>query len=563
MAMLAMDVPPPLAPAPPARVLTFADEFRFTTSRDAVPAGVLILQVKNIGEDEHDFRIRGPKGVAARRDGHRPPRRARPDPDPAGPGPLHLPLHRRRPRRARHGGHARGAGRQEAQAAPLSAAQHRAARVERLLWRAGFGPRPGEVDAAGPQGRARAPSRSCSRPAGAPCSGPAARVDGAPLDPVNAYGHEVLWWLDRAVRTEHPLVERMTFNWHDHFATSNDDVGNSRLMIAQYWTLRRGALGKFRTLARAITRDGAMQLFLSLANSEKESPNENFARELLELFTLGVNNGYTEKDVREAARALTGFTYDYDTKKFGFDPDRHDPGVKRIMGRVGRFKPLDVVDLAVGHKAHAPFSAGSSGATSARGPARRLCCARWRGPTVRADTDVRPVLREILTHKLFYAGLAEPDMIKPPFVYAAGHAPRDRRAGRRRELALPPRPDGPGAVPPAERERVGGRHRVAVDQRPSGRASTRPPPCSRKTIKDGSISAKQTPAQAIASAVAATGHPRVGPRTAKALQRYAGQVGGGAHRRLGGQALLPRAPARAAPPAAGRPRRPGLLRRPR
>ena len=64
MAMLAMDVPPPLAPAPPARVLTFADEFRFTTSRDAVPAGVLILQVKNIGEDEHDFRIRGPKGVA-------------------------------------------------------------------------------------------------------------------------------------------------------------------------------------------------------------------------------------------------------------------------------------------------------------------------------------------------------------------------------------------------------------------------------------------------------------------------------------------------------------------
>ena len=133
------------------------------------------------------------------------------------------------------------------------------ARIERLLWRAGFGPRPGEVERLAKKG-APAAVEGLLAPRGPGLRGPAARIDGAPLDPVNAYGHEVLWWLDRAVRTQHPLVERMTFNWHDHFATSNDDVGDSRLMIAQYWTLRRGALGKFRNLARAIARDGAMQL---------------------------------------------------------------------------------------------------------------------------------------------------------------------------------------------------------------------------------------------------------------------------------------------------------------
>ncbi len=155
----------------------------------------------------------------------------------------------------------------------------------------------------------------------------------------------MLWWLDRAVRARHPLVERMTFNWHDHFATSNSGVGDTRLMLKQYDTLRRLSLGRFRDLARAMTRDRAMQLWLSLANSEKGSPNENYARELLELFTLGVNNGYTERDVREAARALTGFTFDYESGRFGFDPDRHDGGTKRILGRTGKFQPLDVVDL--------------------------------------------------------------------------------------------------------------------------------------------------------------------------------------------------------------------------
>ena len=135
---------------------------------------------------------------------------------------------------------------------------------------------------------------------------PAPRVDGAPLDPENEWGHDALWWLDRMVRTDRPLVEKMTLFWHGHFATRDQDTP---LMLRQNRLLRRHALGSFRRLAREVTRDPAMLLFLSLADSDKEKPNENYARELMELFCLG--SGYTEDDIREAARALTGFVSDY------------------------------------------------------------------------------------------------------------------------------------------------------------------------------------------------------------------------------------------------------------
>lgn len=393
------------------------------------------------------------------------------------------------------------------------------ARAERLLWRAGFGPRPGEAARLAKAGTPAA-VESLLRPKGRALRGRPGRIDGAPIDPINAYGHDVLWWLDRAVRTRHPLVERMTLNWHDHFATSNDGVGDTRLMLAQYRTLRRGALGRFRDLARAITRDRAMQLFLSLANSEKGSPNENFARELLELFTLGVNNGYTERDVREAARALTGFTFDWRTKRFGYDPDRHDAGVKRIMGRVGRFTPLDVVDIAVEHRAHPAFICGKLWSYFSPRPCPPGLMRTLTRTYRRAKTDVRPVLREILTSKLFYAGLDEPDMVKPPFVYVAGMmratgarvndeswAYRMEQMGQR--VFHPPNVSGwEGGTAWLSTSSIRARFYAATT-------------LLEDTIADGSIRGTQTPAQAVASALAATGGPRVHPRTARALRRYA------------------------------------------
>ena len=155
--------------------------------------------------------------------------------------------------------------------------------------------------------------------------GPAPSADGKALDPNNEWGHDVLWWLDRMVRTQRPLVEKMTLFWHDHFATRE---GETPRMLAQNRLLRKHALGKFPALLEGVTRDPAMQLFLSLADSSKEAPNENYARELMELFTLG--KGYTEKDIREAARALTGFRARWNDGFRGiyYDRTRHDRGVE-------------------------------------------------------------------------------------------------------------------------------------------------------------------------------------------------------------------------------------------
>ena len=163
-----------------------------------------------------------------------------------------------------------------------------AEQAERLLWRAGFGPRPGEAEKLARKGLDGA-VQSLTRPRrkerlGGP---PPQDQDGHPLAPADAWGHDHLWWLDRMVRTNRPLTERMTLVWHDWFATSNEGVGSQRLMIHQNEMLRKNALGSFRDLVVRVTRDPAMLLWLSGAQNREDSPNENYARELMELFTLG------------------------------------------------------------------------------------------------------------------------------------------------------------------------------------------------------------------------------------------------------------------------------------
>ena len=128
------------------------------------------------------------------------------------------------------------------------------------------------------------------------------------------------------VRTSRPLVERMTLVWHDWFATSLAGVGSQKLMLNQNKLLRRLSLGSFDTMLREITKDPAMLLWLSGTENTKWSPNENYARELMELFTLGAGRGYSERDVREQARALTGFDNDWKrgagNVNFRFDRER-------------------------------------------------------------------------------------------------------------------------------------------------------------------------------------------------------------------------------------------------
>ena len=139
------------------------------------------------------------------------------------------------------------------------------------------------------------------------------------------------WWLDRIATTSAPLLEKMTLFWHGHFATSVAKVKDGYWMWLQNDTLRRHALGNFVTLTKAMSRDPAMMIYLDLHQSRREHPNENWARELMELFTIGIGN-YTERDVRESARAFTGYRLDLATQRFWFAPNRHDAGPKNFLG---------------------------------------------------------------------------------------------------------------------------------------------------------------------------------------------------------------------------------------
>ena len=203
------------------------------------------------------------------------------------------------------------------------------AHARRLTWRAGFGATPSETAELARLGKTKAIGRMLNGDGKTELRGPAPTVAGQPLDPVNEFDHDVLWWLDRMVRTNHPLEERMTLFWHDHFATAETDAP---LMLAQNATLRRHALGTFDDLLEAVFLDPAMQVHLSIIGSHKNDPNENFARELFELYCFGAGKGYTEDDIREAARALTGWVGVRANGKLTgtrFDASRHDDTARR------------------------------------------------------------------------------------------------------------------------------------------------------------------------------------------------------------------------------------------
>lgn len=150
------------------------------------------------------------------------------------------------------------------------------------------------------------------------------------------------WWLDRMVTTNRPLEEKMTLFWHGHFATSEEKLRDYRKIQLQLETLRRGAIGNFGDLLVAIAKDPAMLVFLDAAQNVKGAPNENFGREVMELFTMGVGN-YSEDDIREAARAFTG--WGNDDLQFVIDPEKHDAGTKRFLGREGNFAGEDILRI--------------------------------------------------------------------------------------------------------------------------------------------------------------------------------------------------------------------------
>ena len=162
------------------------------------------------------------------------------------------------------------------------------------------------------------------------------------------------WWADRMLNTNRPLEEKMALFWHGHFATSEAKVRDYRKMLLQNETFRRHATGNFRDLVVAVAQDPAMLYFLDAGVNIKGAPNENFAREIMELFTMGVGN-YSEEDIREAARAFTGWNSDDLT--FVVNAAQHDDGTKNFLGNEGGFDGEEVIDLIMAQRATAEFMA--------------------------------------------------------------------------------------------------------------------------------------------------------------------------------------------------------------
>jgi len=295
------------------------------------------------------------------------------------------------------------------------------AQAERLLWRAGFGPRKGEADALAQLGLEGA-VHALTNPGREHLVGPAPHDEkGNPLAPYDAWGHDHLWWLDRMVRTSRPLVERMALVWHDWFATSNDSVDSQRLMLNQNELFRQRGLGSFEDLLLQVTRDPAMLIWLNGTDNSKDSPNENYAREMMELFTLGAGRGYGEQDVRQNARALTGFRNDWKQGagdvNFRYEQSYHDPGLKTIFAKRGPWTWKDSCRLCVTHADHPSFLVRKLWSYFVPTPPDAATQAALERMYTGGNRNVRQLVAAILKHPALYDG---PRMVKPPVVYNAG-----------------------------------------------------------------------------------------------------------------------------------------------
>ena len=226
------------------------------------------------------------------------------------------------------------------------------------------------------------------------------------------------WWLRRMIETPHPLLEKMTLLWHNHFAIDGGAVNDPRLMQAHLDLLRRHALGSFSSLLPALVRDPALLLGLGAGANRRAAPNESLARPLLETFTLGPGH-FTEDDVREAARAFTGWFVLRDQLRFL--PQEHDDTTKRVLGREGNFTRDDIVRIVLEEPA--------TSRTLVHRLYRWLICeTREPGDTLIAplaksfaeDYSVSKLVETMLRCNLFFSSQAYRQRIKCPVEFAVG-----------------------------------------------------------------------------------------------------------------------------------------------
>jgi uncharacterized protein (DUF1800 family) len=227
------------------------------------------------------------------------------------------------------------------------------------------------------------------------------------------------WWLYCMLHGGHPLREKLTLFWHNHFATSLVKVQSPALLFRQNCLLREHALGKFGPMLQAISRDGAMLVWLDSNSNVKGKPNENYARELMELFSLGVGN-YTEKDVREGARAFTGWRTD--GRGFVFDPRFHDTAPKTFLGKTGNWDGGDIVRIVLEQPAAARFLTRKlyqQFISETAAPSDVLLeplCKSFR----KSDYDIAALVRTMLASRHFYSAHAFRQRVKCPVEFALG-----------------------------------------------------------------------------------------------------------------------------------------------
>jgi Protein of unknown function (DUF1800) len=219
------------------------------------------------------------------------------------------------------------------------------------------------------------------------------------------------WWADRMVATNRPLQEKLALFWHGHFASSEDKVRDYRKMLGQVTLFQEHAAGNFGTLLSAVARDPGMLVYLDAGQNLKSRPNENFGRELMELFTMGVGN-YTEQDLREAARAFTGWR-DNDLS-FHIDEAQHDDGQKTVLGHNGPLGGQDVLDIILAQPATANFIAGKLYRFLARDDLSPQFQEKL-GGLLRSNTyEIAPFLETVFLSRDFYSPCSVGTHIKGP-----------------------------------------------------------------------------------------------------------------------------------------------------
>lgn len=227
------------------------------------------------------------------------------------------------------------------------------------------------------------------------------------------------WWLTEMLTTQSPLTEKMTLFWHNHFVSSQQKVRSLHLMYRQNRLLRQYALGNFGEFLHAVSKDPAMVIYLDSRSNRKEQPNENFAREVMELFTLGEGN-YAERDIREAARAFTGWSIDADSGEFLFRRLEHDDGLKTVLGRSGNFDGDAVLDILLEQPQTAEFIVAKLWREFVSPAPDRQEVRRIARVFRDSRYEIRAALRALLTSDAFYAPQNRGLLIKSPVDLVVG-----------------------------------------------------------------------------------------------------------------------------------------------